>query len=112
MTDYKDTKDFEDIDDAELPVEGTVLSKERPDWAKALAWATVALGALYMVNPTAGIFELIPDVVPIVGNLDEAAVMFLVFGAMRYLGMRLPDFIERWTPPVPRLLSPPDREKE
>ena len=31
--------------------------------------------------------------------LDEAAIMFLIFGAMRYLGMRLPEFIERWTSP-------------
>jgi uncharacterized membrane protein YkvA (DUF1232 family) len=50
-----------------------------------------------------GIFELIPDALPVVGNLDEAAVVFLMLSAMRYLGMRLPDFIERWARPVPRL---------
>lgn len=38
---------------------------------------SVILGALclvYLLNPTAGVVELIPDNLPIVGNLDEGAV--------------------------------------
>ncbi len=27
----------------------------------------------YLLNPTAGIFECLPDNIPILGNLDEAA---------------------------------------
>jgi hypothetical protein len=99
-------EDFDDIDEA---VEGEVIPEEyeqQPGWGRALAWATIILGGLYIVNPTAGVFELIPDVVPGLGNLDEAAFMFLIFGAMRYLGWTLPEFIERWTQPRARLPAP------
>ncbi len=110
MSEYdRDDDQFEDID---LPVEGSFVPEEQPGWAKTLAWATIFLGGLYVINPTAGIFELLPDNLPLVGNLDEAAAMFLIFGAMRYLGMRLPEFIERWTQPVPRLPSLTDRKDE
>jgi hypothetical protein len=105
--DYQDTEDFEEID---LPVEEMMLPQERPGWAKALAWATVALGAVYVINPGAGIIELLPDNLPIIGNLDEAAILFLMFGAMRYLGMRLPEFIEQWVRPVPQLPSSTNKD--
>jgi uncharacterized membrane protein YkvA (DUF1232 family) len=36
------------------------------------------VGAVYLLNPTAGVLELIPDNLPLVGNLDEAAAAFLV----------------------------------
>ncbi|MBN1583736.1 MAG: DUF1232 domain-containing protein [Anaerolineae bacterium] len=101
--------ELEDFDNIDEPVEGEVIPEdhpEQPGWGKALAWGTIVLGGLYIINPTAGIFELIPDVVPIVGNLDEAALMFLIFGAMRYLGWTLPEFIERWTLPRPQLPAP------
>jgi hypothetical protein len=101
--------ELEDFDNIDAPVDGEIVPEEvteQPGWAKALAWATIVLGGLYIVNPTAGIFELIPDVIPVVGNLDEAAVMFLIFGAMRYLGWTLPEFIERWPQPRARLPGP------
>jgi uncharacterized membrane protein YkvA (DUF1232 family) len=40
---------------------------------------------LYILNPGAGVFELIPDNLPFVGNLDEAAAMTLLFGCLRAL---------------------------
>jgi uncharacterized membrane protein YkvA (DUF1232 family) len=86
----------------------SILPPEQPLWAKIVAWATIAAGSAYMINPTAGIFELLPDNLPVVGNLDEAAVVFIMFAAMRYLGLRLPEFIEQWTR-APRLPSG-DRE--
>jgi hypothetical protein len=98
-------EDFEDVQEVQLPGQTPMRARGQPGWARAMAWATVALGGLYIINPTLGIFELIPDALPIVGNLDEAAVMFLIFGAMRYLGMRLPDFVERWAQPLPQLPS-------
>ena len=103
-------EDFDNIDDA---VEGEIVLeefKDQPGWGRTLAWATIILGGLYIVNPTAGVFELIPDMLPIVGNLDEAAFMFLIFGAMRYLGWNLPDFIERWSQPRARLPAPKQDE--
>ena len=105
--------ELEDLDDIEEPVDGEVIPEdlpEQPGWGRTLAWATIVLGGLYIINPTAGIFELIPDMLPIVGNLDEAAFMFLIFGAMRYLGWNLPDFIERWS--QPRALLPGPKQDE
>ena len=87
-----------------------ILPPEQPLWAKIVAWATIAAGSAYMINPTAGIFELLPDNLPVVGNLDEAAVVFIMLGAMRYLGMRLPEFIEKWAR-VPQLPSG-DRDQD
>jgi hypothetical protein len=105
--------ELEDFDDIDQAVEGEVIPEdyqEQPGWGKALAWGTIVLGGLYIINPTAGVFELIPDVVPVLGNLDEAALMFLIFGAMRYLGWTLPEFIERWTQPRARLTSGQDEQ--
>ncbi|MBN1933913.1 MAG: DUF1232 domain-containing protein [Anaerolineae bacterium] len=109
------SNEFEDIgEELEEPIEGEVVSelKQQPGWAKAVAWATIVLGGLYIVNPTAGIFELLPDALPLIGNLDEAAIMFLIFGAMRYLGWTLPAFIEQWTQPRAQLAAPRKPERE
>ncbi|MCX7001827.1 MAG: DUF1232 domain-containing protein [bacterium] len=45
-----------------------------------------------MLNPTAGIFELLPDNIPIVGNLDEAAATTILLGCLGYFGID----ISRW----------------
>ncbi len=44
---------------------------------------------VYLVNPTAGILEFIPDNLPIVGNLDEAAATTLLVASLRYFGVDL-----------------------
>ena len=36
------------------------------------------LASIYILNPTAGLFEIIPDNLPLVGNLDEAAAVALL----------------------------------
>lgn len=43
------------------------------------------LGALYILNPGAGVFELIPDNLPFIGNLDEAAAVTLLISCLRAL---------------------------
>jgi hypothetical protein len=93
------TEFIESRDEEQKPI----LPPEQPLWAKIVAWATIAAGSIYMINPGLGVFELLPDNLPIVGNLDEAAVVFIMFAALRYLGVRLPEFIERWarTPQLP-----------
>jgi hypothetical protein len=97
---------LETFDDNDVPAsepQSPLLPVDRPTWAKGVAWATLAAGVLYLINPGLGVFELLPDNLPLVGNLDEAAAAFVVLGAMHYLGMRLPDFMERWlqTPMLP-----------
>ena len=46
---------------------------------------------LYILNPTAGIFELIPDNLPIIGNLDEAAALGTLLMCLKYFGIELPN---------------------
>ncbi len=53
------------------------------------------IGFIYILNPTAGVLELIPDNIPIVGNLDEAAAAALVLAALRYYGVDLTGFLRR-----------------
>lgn len=47
------------------------------------------LSALYLLNVGAGVFELIPDNIPIIGNLDEAAAMLLLLNCLAYFGLDL-----------------------
>ncbi|WP_321366543.1 DUF1232 domain-containing protein [uncultured Desulfuromusa sp.] len=49
------------------------------------------LSFIYLLNPTAGFFELIPDNIPLIGNLDEAAAATLLMMCLRYFGYELPD---------------------
>lgn len=49
------------------------------------------LALVYLLNPTAGIFEIIPDNIPLIGNLDEAAAVTLLLMCLRYFGYELPD---------------------
>ncbi|WP_127716863.1 DUF1232 domain-containing protein [Halobacteriovorax sp. HLS] len=45
------------------------------------------IGLIYILNPTAGVIELIPDNIPLIGNLDEALAVVLVLGALRHFGI-------------------------
>ncbi len=52
----------------------------------------IALSLVYLLNPGAGAIELLPDYLPIVGNIDEAAMVALLLGSVRALRrMRQPD---------------------
>ena len=46
----------------------------------------VIIGVIYIINPGAGIIEFIPDNMPIIGNLDEAAAFILILKCLRELG--------------------------
>jgi len=47
------------------------------------------LATIYLVNPTAGIVELLPDNLPLVGNLDEATATAILLSALAYFGIDL-----------------------
>ncbi len=51
------------------------------------------VGFIYILNPTAGIIELIPDNLPLIGNLDETAAILLVLGSLRHFGIDLTNFL-------------------
>ena len=55
----------------------------------------ILVGGVYLLNPTAGTLELIPDVLPLVGNLDEAAATaLLIYGINELRGGRSETIIE------------------
>ena len=63
--------------------------------------AVVFIGALslfYIVNPTFGVFEFIPDNLPIVGNLDEAAAVALLISCLKYFGVDFSNIFRRRVP--------------
>ena len=50
-----------------------------------LVYVMAGLGLIYILNPTAGILELLPDNLPIIGNLDEAAAVTMIwYGLIEY----------------------------
>ena len=49
------------------------------------------LAGLYLINPGLGIFEFIPDSIPVIGNLDEATATFLLLSALSYFGLDFRD---------------------
>ena len=62
----------------------TPLSKR--GWPIWLVYAAAALGLIYVINPTLGILEFIPDNLPLIGNLDEGVAFMLIwFGVVEYL---------------------------
>ena len=50
---------------------------------------------LYLLNPGAGIFEMIPDNLPFIGNLDEAAALTTLLLCLKYFGIELPHIFRR-----------------
>jgi len=63
---------------------------------KRVAAAALGLFALlYLLNPGAGLFELLPDNLPLVGNLDEAAAAALLLACLKYFGVDLPAVFRR-----------------
>ncbi len=62
---------------------------------KILVLAVGLLATLYILNPTAGVFEILPDNLPLVGNLDEAAAVALLLMCLQYFGIDLPNLFRR-----------------
>lgn len=61
----------------------TDQSKKENKWPPFVVYLTGIVGLLYLLNPAMGFFELIPDNIPIVGNLDEGAAAILVWNAIQ-----------------------------
>ncbi len=55
-------------------------------------FTTGLVATLYLANIGAGVIELIPDNIPIIGNLDEAAATLLLINCLAYFGLDLRRF--------------------
>ena len=51
-------------------------------WPRWLVFSMAILGVIYVLNPTFGVFELIPDNLPFIGNLDEGVAYLLVLAGL------------------------------
>lgn len=61
---------------------------------KVAAVLVAGVSVLYLINPTLGLFELLPDALPVVGNLDEAFFTLALVSALGALGLEIP-FLRR-----------------
>jgi uncharacterized membrane protein YkvA (DUF1232 family) len=55
------------------------------------------LSLIYLLNPTMGVFEFIPDNIPFIGNLDEATATMVLIAALRYFGWDVSDLFKKRT---------------
>ncbi len=53
------------------------------------------LSIAYLLNPGMGVFDLIPDNFPIVGNLDEATATAILLSCLAYFGVDLTKLFKR-----------------
>ncbi len=79
------TKEINPIEKVKEGPSGFVKAISEPlskhGWPVWLVYALALIGVVYLLNPTAGLLELIPDVIPGIGNLDESlAVMLIIAG--------------------------------
>lgn len=65
--------------------------REKPRKENRLLWVgLVVFCSAYLVNPTLGFIEMLPDNLPLIGNLDEAGATVLLLVALSKLGLSLP----------------------
>ncbi len=48
-----------------------------------------AIALLYLMYPSLGTFELIPDWIPVIGSLDEASATLIILSTLKYYGFDL-----------------------
>ncbi len=59
------------------------------------------ISILYLLNIGVGIIELIPDNIPFLGNLDEAAAALLLINCLAYFGLDLRNLFSARKPKDP-----------
>ena len=50
---------------------------------------------LYLLNPSAGIVEFVPDNFPLIGNLDEVTATTLLLSSLAYFGIDLGNIFKK-----------------
>lgn len=56
---------------------------------------TGIISLVYLLNIGAGFIELIPDNIPVIGNLDEATAAVLLLNYLRYLGIDILSYFKK-----------------
>lgn len=60
------------------------------------------LAVIYLINPGFGVFELLPDNLPLVGNIDEGLATAILLAVLRYYGLDITRLLSRAKPALPR----------
>ena len=60
-------------------------SEVRKKMKKVVCVIGLIIGIIYILNPTFGVFEIIPDNLPYIGNLDEASAVLLIIACLKEL---------------------------
>lgn len=55
----------------------------------------IIVSSIYLLNFTVGVFEPLPDNLPIIGNMDELAAASLLFASLKYFGIDLTGYFKR-----------------
>lgn len=55
---------------------------------------------VYLINPTLGVLELLPDNLPIVGNIDEGLATTVLLAVLRHYGLDVTRLLSRDTKAV------------
>ena len=66
-----------------------------------------AISALYLLNIGVGVVELLPDNIPLAGNLDEAIAAIVLTNALAYFGIDLRHMLGRRQPAGREIPSAP-----
>ncbi|MBM3289831.1 MAG: hypothetical protein FJY92_06730 [Candidatus Hydrogenedentes bacterium] len=79
-----------------MPQDKVVVVEEKGPgcFGQGVAMLGILASAFWLLNFTFGIVE-IPDNLPLVGNLDEAAAAAMLFSCLRYLGIDILPFGRR-----------------
>ena len=72
---------------APVPAKGGEQGPSRG--AKVGAGLGVLFSVAYLINPVGTFVEFIPDIVPFIGNLDEAGITGLLIYCLRILGVEV-----------------------
>jgi len=80
----KDDMNVEVIDEKTKSGFSRLLSEplSKRGWPVWLVYMLSVLGLIYLLNPTAGLLEFLPDNLPLVGNLDEGVAVMLVLAGL------------------------------
>lgn len=54
-----------------------------------------AIAVIYLINPTAGFIEFIPDNLPLIGNLDEAGAVIILTNVLAFYGLDVNRLLRR-----------------
>ncbi len=60
-----------------------------------LVFCVGAVALIYILNPGAGFLEFLPDNLPLLGNIDEAAAAGILIACVRYFGFDLTRLLKR-----------------